>query len=196
MLKYFLLFCIPFLVLAGENRRAAIALKSVPCFETPVEGTLPRNYIDKLDTCYVESLHVDSTEQPWFRVVNDQASGWVRAQNIRYVSDLNADFIAGRLQGDEDKKRRLVILRKHPEWPRRIQRAVRNGQICMDMTEEQVRASWGKPLHAEMAFILGLGDHRTWFYKDKTGKPVCVTLQNERVIGWSGKNNRVMRGEQ
>ncbi|MBD3322581.1 MAG: hypothetical protein GF350_15880 [Chitinivibrionales bacterium] len=187
----FCILCAAISAQAGKGfPRKALAVKSTARYAKPVEGTLPAGYLDKYDTCLVESLAVDSTGAAWFRITAENGNGWVHANDVRYAAELDDSHIAQRKESDEDRIRRLKTLRNHPEWPRRIVRAVRKCSICMNMTREQVKASWGAPAHVDTAFILGLGFYRAWFYHDSDAKPVVVSFVDGRVIGWSGNTGK------
>ena len=78
----------------------------------------------------------------------------------------------------------MSVLRDHPDWPRSVIRAVRNGQVCLDMTGGHLKASWGEPFQKSMAFTLGMGKHDMWFFRASDGAILTVSLQNDRVVGW------------
>jgi hypothetical protein len=86
---------------------------------------------------------------------------------------------------DADAKRRYRVVAQHPEWDRRIVKAVREGKICLDMNETQLLGSWGEPLQKSAAFILGAGKQDLWLYKSHGGKFETVFLIKGRVVGWS-----------
>jgi len=86
---------------------------------------------------------------------------------------------------DEDKKKRLKIISKHPEWTRKIKRAVRDGNICLEMNGEQLTASWGEPSKKLQAFIINAGDFDLWIYTTSKDKFIAVSLKDDRIIGWS-----------
>jgi len=188
-------FIVLFAAAAHPAVRSAVVLETTPVFDEPAPGLLARGFIDKHDSCSVDSTHVDSTGAPWFRVralrapgaATKTAGGWVSAKAVLFVSDMPADFASQDARGDGDRKRRLEILKNHPLWPRRVIQAVRNGRICLDMSEEQVAASWGEPAEKRKAFMIGVGDYLTLVYRDAgTGKgTLVVAVQNDRVIGWT-----------
>jgi hypothetical protein len=157
---FFLYVC--FTVSVSASGRNAIATENAPFFESPQPGLLAQGFIDKHDTCAVDSTVVDSTGVAWFRVrvlhgpPARTADRWVLAAVVRYISDMPAVFASRDEAGDKDKKRRLEILKSHPGWPRRIIQAVRTGRICLDMSEEQVAASWGEPAEKRKAFMTGI----------------------------------------
>jgi hypothetical protein len=171
--------------------KTAIATENAPYFEEPRPGLLAQGFIDKHDTCAVDSTAVDSTDAAWFHVRprpgenGRSAGGWVAAAAVKYVSDMPANFVSRDEAGDKDKKRRLEILKSHPQWPRRIMTAVRNGRICLDMSEDQVVASWGEPAEKRKSFMIGVGDYVTLFFKGGDPGTLAVTLQGDRVIGWT-----------
>jgi hypothetical protein len=194
--KNTILFCLFFLSVlftgtVSAYTKNAIALENVPFFESPQPGLLAQGFIDKHDTCAVDSTAVDSTGVAWFRVralhgpSAHKADGWVLAGSVRYISDIPADFASRDAAGDKDKKRRLEILKNHPQWPRRVIQTVRNGRICLDMSGEQVVASWGEPVEKRKSFMVGIGEYQTLFFKGVGTGTLTVTLQNDRVIGWT-----------
>jgi hypothetical protein len=196
--KAVILFILPVFVFsvaaAWPVPKKAIITETSPFFEDPTQGLLARGFFDKHDSCTVDSTQVDSTGVAWFHVRQSGASakksdGWVGAKSVVFVSDMPADFASQDARGDDDRKRRLEILKNRPQWPRRIIQAVRNGRICLDMSEEQVAASWGMPAEKRKAFMLGIGDYVSLVYRDAGaggGKgTLIVALQNDRVIGWT-----------
>jgi hypothetical protein len=193
----FLTFCFIafFAASAWPAARNAVVTETAPVFDEPLPGLLARGFLDKHDSCSVDSTHVDSAGAPWFHVralrasgaAAKMAGGWISAKAILFVSDMPADFASQDARGDGDRKRRLEILKSHQQWPRRVIQAVRSGRICLDMSEEQVAASWGEPAEKRKAFMIGVGDYVTLVYRDAgSGKgTLVVALQNDRVIGWT-----------
>lgn len=53
------------------------------------------------------------------------------------------------------------------------------------MSEEQVVASWGEPAEKRKAYMIGVGDYLTLFYRRSGQGTLVVALQNDRVIGWT-----------
>jgi hypothetical protein len=166
-------------------KKTALALETAPYFEKPEQGLLPKGFLGKRDTCTADSTFIDSTGVAWFHVLIKSSRGWALARAMRYVSDIPADFFSTEVKGDEDKKRRADIVKSHPEWPLRIKKAVRAGQVCLDMSGEQLVASWGEPLEKRKTFILGIGEYTSYIYKGTAKGSLLVCLQNNRVIGWS-----------
>lgn len=91
------------------------------------------------------------------------------------------------LNTDKDKKRRLSILMENKDWPRRIQRFVREGEICLDMSEDQMVAAWGKPLQKSDAFATLLGEHKLFVYPAGSFSYTIVIMKDKKIIGWSQK---------
>jgi hypothetical protein len=131
-------------------------------------------------------VYSDSAGATWFHIRFKNADGWVASSALRYISDVPADFFAQRSEhADEDMRRRADAVKAHPEWPFRIRKAIHSGLVCIDMTLEQIKASWGEPREKRGMYMLGVGDYYCLVYKGTSGTDVLVTVQNERVIGWS-----------
>ncbi len=160
-----------------------------PVHEKPLSGSLPVSYCEQGDTCRIDSSMVDSTGTAWLFVRSGQKSGWVMRAGMcsprSHQEVLQTE--ANTLKNDPDAKRRYRILEQHPEWLRRTARAVREGRICLDMSEQQVIASWGEPSQKGNTFILGAGQQDIWYYAMPDRKVQCVFLVKGRVVGWSEK---------
>jgi hypothetical protein len=180
---------LPFLICSSifsqPSLKPALALTTTPYFEKPAIGLLPIGFINKLDTCQTDSSIVDSSGTPWFRGRLHERIFWLHAKDMRYIMDIPQDFLSMQVKGDDDKKRRLQILQNKPDWPHRIKMSVRSGQICLDMTEEQLVAAWGEPFQKGTTYTLGIGDHATWLYKSSLDKILIVNLQKGHIIGWT-----------
>lgn len=146
---------------------------------------LPVAYANKGDTCTVLGVHVDTTGTPWFGLSRDGGSTWSPARFWRYVAGGEGGAVVSVSRTDEDRKRRLRILRQHSGWPRRIVRAVREGEVCLDMTEEQLAAAWGEPFQRSSAFVLGLGSVTIRFFRVADRPLIGVVLLDGRVVGWT-----------
>ncbi|MBD3394040.1 MAG: hypothetical protein GF418_00300 [Chitinivibrionales bacterium] len=160
-------------------------MRVAPCYARPAPGGLPSSYVNKGDTCVVENTVVDSLGAPWFALAKEGGTVFSPADHWRFAGDGSAGVSAARRQEQADRKRRLAILRAHRDWPRRIARAIRDGKICIDMTAEQLAASWGEPEQKSACFTVGLGEHEAWFYLDDRDGALMVLLRDARVIGWS-----------
>jgi hypothetical protein len=158
-----------------------------PLYDVPSEGSLPTVYIEPADTCRVDSAFTDADKTDWIRVSSGLKRGWVRSSALQGAADSEEKGIRRRSfhAGDPDAKRRYRILEKHPQWPRRIIRAVREGMICLDMDEAQLVAAWGEPFQKSSVFILGAGSQQLWHYKDSQDRIQVVVLSKGRVVGWS-----------
>ncbi|MDD5673407.1 MAG: hypothetical protein PHC61_04535 [Chitinivibrionales bacterium] len=181
----FLILLLTTAVYADKGGKKAIALETTPCYEEPRGDLLPQTYLGSNDTCTVDSLVVDSSGTPWFRVIHKNRALWALGSKLRYISAITEQTLAARTEQDQDKFRRLKVLRQHDEWPRRIKNAVRAGQICLAMSGDQLTAAWNEPLEKEKLFILGIGDCKCWHYNTTDKKACSVIVQNDAVIGWS-----------
>ena len=188
--KYFpilLIICNVIIAFESDSLQKAIALKVAPLFTEAQTGLLPKNYVKKGDTCSVIGIQVDTSGFPWFNVSVKTNHYWSPVKYWQYVSDIDtAAYLEGK-QSEEDKKRRLRILRQHRDWPRRIIRTVRFGRICLDMSGEQLIASWGDPIQKSNAYTIGLGKHDIWIFDSKNERKSIVLLKNDRIVGWSLK---------
>ncbi len=170
--------------------KTAVAVASTAFFERPEPGLLPRGYIDRRDSCTVDSVIADSAGTAWFHIRAAKSEGWAVAGGLRYVSDVPADFFSKETRGDEDKKRRADIVKNHPEWPLRIRKAVHAGQVCIDMTADQLVASWGEPVEKRKMYMLGIGDYSCLIYNGTSRATLLVSLQGGRVVGWSVEQDK------
>lgn len=186
--------------LGQSSIKPALLIENAPWFESPRADLLPKGFFNRGDTCFVESTFVDSSNIAWFcikkRPGDDEfEQHWINAKAVRFRAEINENKNAGSviLRPDEDRKRRLTILRDHADWPRRIQKAVREGTICLQMTEEQLMASWNEPVEKLKCFMVGVGEYESWVFKGLggvggragEGKVVLVGVGEGRVVGWS-----------
>jgi hypothetical protein len=137
----------------------------------------------------VKSCVTDSAGKEWYMVdlPKEKLEGFVPSGEIEILGDEAQSSIYLKLTTEEsqDKKRRLIELRKHAEWPMRVRSAVHNGAICLKMSVDQLYASWQKPYVETSGFILGFGNVDIFFYRQDN--PVAVVVKNNEVIGWSEK---------
>ena len=173
--------------LSGSESKNGMILSLTPVFSTPQSGLLPGFYLEKNSTCSIDSTLLDSSGSAWFLVGNENRSGWIKAENLRFSSHSGSPSESNptSANSDKDKIRRYGIVREHPDWFRRIQKAVRDGNVCLEMSEEQLKASWGEPIQKNRAFLLGSGTYDVWFYRGSDGKMLMVGFSQGRVIGWS-----------
>jgi hypothetical protein len=177
-------------VAAGAEHAAApsgrVIARSVTPYYTAIDDqALPAGYVDRGDTCAVESLVVSESGASWFALWLDTIRVWSPTGPWRYARQITEQVSGTRAREEEDRRRRLAILRRHRDWPRRILRAVREGRVCLDMTGTQLKAAWGTPLQTSDTFTLGIGRHQSWLYEGSDGRLLVVNLQDDRVIGWS-----------
>lgn len=168
--------------------KTAKIIQLSPLFGLPGKGQLPFFYFEKNQNCTIDSSAVDSSGDAWLLVARENKKGWTLSDNVQMSSSDNNDsalFNDAINVTDTDTKRRLHIVLQHKEWPRRIQKVVKDGKICLEMTGEQLFASWGEPLQKNAAFLLEFGKHEVWFYKGKDGRFLVVNIAEGKVIGWS-----------
>ena len=173
--------------LSGSELKDGMILSLTPVFSIPQSGLLPGFYLEKNSICSIDSTLVDSSDSAWFLVSNEKNSGWIKAENLRFSSYSGSPSESNPtpVNSDKDKIHRYGIVREHPDWSRRIQKTVRDGKVCLEMSEEQLKASWGEPFQKNRAFLLGSGAYDVWFYRGSDGKMLMVGLSRGRVIGWS-----------
>jgi len=140
----------------------------------------------------VRSILTDTLSREWYmvKIKNGTGGGFVLASELEPVDDGEKDTTLLKLKKEEsaDKKRRLSSVKNHPEWPRRIKSAVRQGALCLKMDSDQLIASWQEPYLRTTGFILGNGDVDIYFFRPEN--PVAVVLKNNEVIGWSEKEKK------
>jgi hypothetical protein len=137
----------------------------------------------------VRSVMTDSLGQEWYlvRVSGDTLAGFTLAAGLEFVGDESKteNLLLLNAREKEDKKRRVAQLKKHPDWPRRIRRTIRDGAICLKMTVDQLIVSWQSPYCRTKGFILGTGDVQIFFYRPKN--PIAVVIRKDEIVGWSEK---------
>ena len=173
---------------AQDPLKKAIVLKAAPLFDEPVAGTLPQSFAEKGDSCVVDSFFTDSSGLSWFRLATKGHRRWAQDLSVSYITPENAAVQSLVLKDEADAKRRARVLHTHPEWPRRIRAAVREGRVCLGMTKDQLIASWDTPVQKGLSFILGIGECETWFFRSLDNKLLFVTLSNGEVSGWYEKD--------
>ena len=164
--------------------KALSELKSAPGDEAEIVQMLkPGSLIE------VRSIVADTLGKEWYlvRLSEGNITGYVPSSSLELLGDEEKGKLLLKSNSDDakEKRRRLAELKKHPDWPRRIQSAVRNGTLCLKMTPDQLYASWEKPYQKTSGFILGFGEVKIFFYRE--AKPIAVVLKNDEVVGWSEK---------
>jgi len=176
-------------VFSGRGKK-----RQCSCLDTcflPACNRFPEFFLDKNDTCTIDSTFVDSTGTAWFLIRTGEKNGWSRAESIRFRQDNGKEPEEQNTlnkESEAEKKRRYKIVRENLQWPRRMQQAVREGIVCLDMDEQQLIASWGEPVQKSRAFIIGQGRFDVWFFKSKDGKIVMVSFSDGKVSGWTEKD--------
>ena len=189
---YILLFC-PSLQ-ADSPRMLETTSSFVEIYSQPAD-TAPPVFIARKGQCFpLYSSIADDSGRIWFSLNPGHGqidTGWALARNLRYINISTNSLASFKLNislKNKEKKHRYEELRKHPKWPRRIRRAIRKGEIVLHMTKEQLEASWGKPDREGKAFMVGVGNYRIFYYKQKNKKPMIeVTIQEKHVTGWTEK---------
>ncbi|MFH0920699.1 MAG: hypothetical protein V1913_10075 [Fibrobacterota bacterium] len=137
----------------------------------------------------VKSIVTDTLGKEWYmvRAAENGVTGFVPSSTLELLGDEDKAKTQLTIDKNEntDKKRRLTALKGHPDWPRRIQSAIRSGTLCLKMSQDQLFMSWQKPYQQTRGFILGFGEVKILFYRE--AKPVAVVIKNDEIVGWSEK---------
>jgi len=171
-----------------DSAKTVLTLGLTPLYDAPVPGGFPLSYLEPTDTCTIDSSRFDTLNTEWAFVRSVSRSGWLQKSSVRpaYQPDGPASNASSKEKKmDADARRRQRIVSEHPEWERRIARVIREGKICLDMTNAQIEASWGEPVQKSGAFILGAGKQEIWYYKGSGGKIETVFMVKGRVVGWT-----------
>jgi hypothetical protein len=169
---------------AQDTLKRAICLSNTALYGEPDNALLPQSFLEKGDSCIVDTFFTDSSGVSWFKVRATGGIRWARELSVSYISGQNTDVRSDVLNDQADAKRRMKILMTRQEWPRRIRSAVREGKICLGMDEPQLIAAWGDPVQKGKSFILGIGQCDAWFYQSRKGTLLFVVLANGTVAGW------------
>lgn len=171
--------------LAQDAAVRLLAARTAPVYEQPAGGLLPVGFVEQNDTCTVQDSTKDSAGICWMRVAAARTKGWLHAADLVPPGALDGrSESADAPVNKADRKRRHRFLTDNPQLPRRIKAAVKDGQVCIGMTPEQVVASWGEPFQKGRGFALGLGEYDCWFYRGSAGRVLFVNLVNGSVTGW------------
>lgn len=100
-------------------------------------------------------------------------SGCITAEKLESFSNdklaIYRQFHRGEgLYNSEMRKRRQIAIDNHPEWPEKNKQEILGGFISIGMTEEQVKASWGKPDKINRT-ITSSGKQEQWIYGYREG---------------------------
>ena len=159
-----------------------------PLYEKPASNGFPIAFLEPADTCISDSSISEGTGVTWLLIRSRNLHGWVNGSSVcgKGNDSTESGTRAGAFRkNDPDAKRRYRILEQHADWPRRIVKAVREGNICLDMNKEQLSAAWDKPFRKSKAFILGAGELELWYFEGEDGVIFSVFLNRGRVVGWS-----------
>lgn len=78
---------------------------------------------------------------------------------------------------------RREMVNRHPEWSEEVKESVLEGKVFIDMTKEQVLASWGKPDDINRT-VTKFGTHEQWVYNYGIGINTYLYLENNVVTSW------------
>lgn len=177
---------------SDESRIVRVKTSYAEIYSQPHDSLPPVRMARKDQLFHVYYSTSDDSGRVWFCLQTDpdkSDTGWVPARFLRYVplQKDSAQTPLKRADSNAEKKRRYAELRKHPKWSRKIKQAIRNGEVVLYMTGEQLKACWGEPRQViKNAFMVGVGDYSIYLYKGRKGKPdIVVTLQDGKVTGWS-----------
>lgn len=99
---------------------------------------------------------------------------------MRYAVLLAALLLVG---CGPSKEARKEYVQKHNRPPA-IESSIVKGNIRVDMSKKDVRASWGKPHHVNNSYYEGVGRKSQWCY-DRGQNMQCVYFENGYVTGWN-----------
>ncbi len=155
----------------------------------PTDGAETAEMVTAGSVLRIISSVTDTLDRIWYlvRIAATEKGGFVLGGDIEPLPDeidtLNTPRIGKPL--NEEKKRRLAIVKANPDWSRRVKSALLAGTICLGMSREQLAASWLAPDHETSGFVIGAGEVSILFYRKVD--PVAVVVKNGEVIGWSEK---------
>jgi hypothetical protein len=177
---------------ATAERFLLVSADYAPLYAQPSDSLPPLQMARKGDRFPVRASASDDSGVIWFCVGLKEGgpdTAWIPFTNVRYLpaaTDSLRSVLSLKTTDRNDQKRRYAALRTHPEWPRRVRNAVRNGEIVLDMSLDQVKGSWGEPVRRGRAFLAGIGNFEILHYSSKRGQGLAeVMLQENRVVGWS-----------
>jgi hypothetical protein len=157
-------------------------------FDKPEKGLMPSRFADANLTCFIDSTFIDSSNSIWYGIRIDKKMYWSQSVNFRMVTDATSDSTIEKSrskQSDADSRRRMKVVMQNSSWPRRIQKAVKDGTICLGMTTEQLQGSWGEPIQRDSSFISDNVKFTLWTFKSSNGHLLTVNIINGKVCGWS-----------
>jgi len=157
-------------------------------FDKPEKGLMPSRFAEANQTFSIDSTFIDSSNSIWYGIHIDKKMYWSQSANFKVVTGATADSTiekSGSKQSDADSRRRMKIVMQNNSWPRRIQKAVKDGTICLGMTTEQLQGSWGEPLQRDSSFISDNVKFTIWIFRSSNGHLLTVNIIDGKVCGWS-----------
>ncbi len=136
-----------------------------------------------------DSIGESKLDEIWYLIASADGNrlGWTKKENLKEIDNsvsLNEIGIK-RQEQREDRKRRNAILKANKNWPTRIKKNIKKGLICLNMTSEQLVASWNEPISKSSAFILGLGNVQIYNYKGSGASNIVAIIKDDKLIGWT-----------
>lgn len=157
-------------------------------FEKPEKGLMPSRFAEANKIYVIDSIFIDSSSIIWYGVGIDKKIYWSQSFNFKVVTGNPTDSTIekiGSKQSDADSRRRMNVVMQNSSWPRRIQKAVKDGTICLGMTTEQLQGSWGEPIQRDSSFISDNVKFTVWTFRHSNGHLLTVNLIAGKVCGWS-----------
>lgn len=108
-------------------------------------------------------------------------------ESIKKFQEDEGMVIDGKISSKLIKKLRYCYNEKEKErrskWPIRITSRIKNKKICLGMTKEQVRLSWGRPDDINRT-VGSWGTHEQWIYRRGEYKSQYLYFENDYVTSW------------
>jgi hypothetical protein len=76
--------------------------------------------------------------------------------------------------------RRVEAIKGNPEWPMEIKNLIFDGKVRLEMTSDQVRASWGEPNDINRS-VGSWGVREQWVYRNR----YYLHFENDILKSWS-----------
>jgi len=126
-----------------------------------------------------------STDGKWFEILTPLEGhlGFVILSALKKRSSYRSTLSFSKGQDKKEQMRRFKVVKKNRHWPLRIKKAVKAGQILLQMTKDQVLGAWGKPQKTGLGFMVDMGEYEILYYK--SDESAFVTLKNNVVTGWN-----------
>jgi hypothetical protein len=174
---------------SGTSSKTVIKFTGITSlYDKPEKGLMPSRFADANQTCTIDSTFVDSSSNIWYGIMIDKKVYWSQSVGFKVVTGVTSDSTiekSGNKLSDADSRRRLKIVMQNSSWPRRIQKAVKDGTICLGMTAEQLQGSWGEPVQRDSTFISDNVKFTIWTFRNSNGHLLSVNIIDGKVCGWS-----------